>query len=81
MYIDDSAAVMISDVIRIAMARRPGSVIICGLNDGVANTLNSMGLLNQIPKGHFATDLEDAKRIIRPMLLRNRPGVDHSIPR
>ena len=80
-YIDDSAAVMISELIRIAIARRPGSVIISGLNDGVASTLNSMGLLNQMPKGNFATDLEDAKRIIRPMLLQTRPGVDHLTPR
>ncbi len=38
-------------------------------NGGVANTLNSLKLLDRIPKENFADNLDEAKRIIKPMLL------------
>ena len=40
------------------------------LNNKVADTLNSLNLLARVPKENFADNLEDAKEIIKPMLLQ-----------
>ena len=67
-YVDDSAAVIIGELIQIAMAQQLRTFIISGLKDDVARTLDAMGLLDQVPKENIAADMEEAKRIIRPML-------------
>ncbi len=67
-YIDDSAAVIIGDLIQIAMAQRSRTFIIAGLTDDVSNTLHSMGLLDRVPKENFAADMEEAMQIVRSML-------------
>ena len=67
-YVDDSAAVIIGELIQIAMAQQLRTFIISGLNGDVARTLDAMGLLDQVPKENIAADMEEAKRIIRPML-------------
>ena len=67
-YIDDSAAVIIGDLIQIAMAQRSRTFIIAGLTDDVSNTLHSMGLLDRVPKENFAADMEEAIQIVRSML-------------
>ncbi len=67
-FIDDTAGVIISELIGAAMAARSRTIVIAGLHQDVANTLHSMKLLDRVPPGNFAADLEGAKRIIRPML-------------
>ena len=67
-FIDDTAGVIISELIGTAMAARSRTIVIAGLHQDVANTLHSMKLLDRVPPGNFAADLEGAKRIIRPML-------------
>ena len=67
-YLDDSASVIIGELVQIAMAQRSRTFIIAGLTDSVANTLHSMGLLDRVPKEHFAVDMEEAMQIVRPML-------------
>ena len=67
-YVDDSASVIIGELVQIAMAQRSRTFIIAGLTDSVANTLHSMGLLDRVPKEHFAVDMEEAMQIVRPML-------------
>ena len=67
-FIDDTAGVIISELIGAAMAARSRTIVIAGLHQDVANTLHSMKLLDRVPPGNFASDLEGAKRIIRPML-------------
>ena len=67
-YVDDSAAVIIGELIQIAMTQKSRTFIICGLTKDVDNTLNSMGLLDRVPKENFAADMEGAKQIIRPLL-------------
>ena len=68
-YVDDSAAVIISELISIVMARRTKTIIIAGMTPPVEDTLRSMGLLDRVPAGNFAPDREAAKEIIRPLLL------------
>ncbi len=67
-YLDDSASVIIGELVQIAMAQRSRTFIIAGLTDSVANTLHSMGLLDRVPNEHFAVDMEEAMQIVRPML-------------
>lgn len=69
LYIDDSAAVIISELISIAMARHTRTIIIAGMTEDVADTMHSMGLLNKVPDENYAPDVEEAKRIIKPLLL------------
>ncbi len=68
-YVDDTAAVMIGQLVNAAMTQHSRRFVIAGLNGGVANTLNSLRLLDSIPKENFADNLDKAKHIIKPMLL------------
>ena len=72
-YIDDTAGVIISELIGAAMAARHRTIVIAGLRQDVANTLHSMKLLDRVPTGNFAADLEEAKQLIRPMLIQDSP--------
>ena len=67
-YVDDSAAVIIGDLIRIATSLRGRAFIISGLTDDVADTLYSLGVLDRVPREHVVADMEEAKQIIRPLL-------------
>lgn len=68
MYIDDSAAVTISELVGLAMAARNRTIVIAGMRQDVADTLHSMKLLDRVPPGNFAADVEEAKEVIRPLL-------------
>ena len=68
-YVDDSAAVMIGQLVNTVMARSARRFVISGLQDDVADSLNAMDLLAMVPPENFAADLDEAKRIVRPMLL------------
>ena len=68
-YIDDSAAVIISELVSVALDRHTRTIIIAGMNQEVSDTMHSMGLLDKVPKGNYASDVEQAKLIIRPLLL------------
>ena len=70
-YVDDTAAVMIGQLINTAMTQHASRFVIAGLNGDVAKTLNSLKLLARIPQENFADDLNAAKEIIKPMLLRD----------
>ena len=71
-YIDDSAAMTIRELITIAAARQTRTIIIAGIHQDVSHTLHSMALLDRVPAENVASALEDAKLIIRPMLLSDR---------
>ena len=69
-YVDDSAAVIIGDLIRTATSQRARAIIISGLAEDVANTLNALGTLDRVPRENIVADMEEAKQIIRPLLRR-----------
>ena len=68
-YMDDSAAAMMGDLVGVAMARQSRTIVIAGMNQTVADTVRSMGVLDRVPAGNLAADVEEAKQIIRPLLL------------
>ena len=71
-YLDDSAAVMMGDLAGMAMARQSRTIVIAGMNPTVLATVRSMGVLDRVPVKNLATDMEEAKQIIRPLLLSDR---------
>ena len=73
-YLDDSAAAMMGDLVGVAMARQSRTIVIAGINQAVLDTVRSMGVLDRVPAENLATDVEEAKRIIRPLLLADRKG-------
>ncbi len=68
LYVDDSAAIMIGELVRIALANRSRTLIVFGLKDDVADTLNALRALDSVPPGNIVADMEEAKEIIRPIL-------------
>lgn len=73
-YLDDSAAATMGDLVGVAMARQSRTIIIAGMNQSVSDTVRSMGVLDRVPNENLVTDVEEAKRIIRPLLLADRQG-------
>ena len=71
-FIDDSAAVMMGDLVGVAMSRRSRTIVIAGMNDAVLATVRAMGVLDRVPTENIAGDVEEAKQIIRPLLLADR---------
>ena len=68
-YLDDSAAVMIGDLVGVAMARQARTIVIAGLNPDLSGTIRSMGVLDRVPAENFASDMEEAKQIVRGFLV------------
>ena len=68
-YVDDSAAVIIGDLIRTATSQRARAIIISGLTEDVADTLSSLGMLDRVPRENIVANMEEAKQIMRPLLL------------
>ena len=73
-FLDDSAAATMGDLVDVALARQSRTIIIAGMNQSVSDTVRSMGVLDRVPSENFAADVEEAKRIIRPLLLADRRG-------
>jgi len=73
-YLEDSAAVMMGELTGMAMARQSRTIVVAGMSQSVSDTVHSMGALDRVPAGNFAADAEEAKRIIRPLLLADRQG-------
>ena len=68
-FLDDSAAVMISDLIHVARSQGGKRVIISGIPEDVDARFHSMALLDDVPEGDFATNLDEAKQKLRLTLL------------
>ena len=68
LYVDDTAAVAVGELIRIVLAQSSRTLIVSGLNEDVAYTLNSLRVLDRVPPGNIVADMEEAKEIIRPIL-------------
>ena len=65
-YIDDTAAVIISGLVKIAQRSR--TVIISGIRKEVSDMFDSLSLLDHVPPENIVADMEKAKDIIRPLL-------------
>ena len=72
-YMDDSAAAMMGDLVGVAMARQSRTIVIAGMNQAVSDTVRSMGVLDRVPPGNLAADVDEARRIVRGFLLASTP--------
>ena len=68
-YVDDTAAAMIGQMVNTAMAQTDRRFVIVGLKGYVADTLNAMGYLSKVPEENFTADMDGAKRIAGAILL------------
>ena len=76
-YVDESAAVIVSELVSIAVDRHSRTIVIAGIHEDVYETMHSMGLLGNVPTRHFSADVEAAKGIIRPLLLEENSQNSH----
>ena len=79
-HMDDTAASMLGQLVATVVAERSEQFVIVGLTGDAENMLNSMDLLADVPAGNFAADMVEAKRIVRPMLLRCRTAAAATSP-
>ena len=56
------------------VAQRVGNI--SGLTEDVRSTLSSLKLLDRVPRENIVADMEDAKEIIRAILLRQRLAIE-----
>ena len=68
-YVDDSAAVIISELISIAMARHTRTIIIAGHESGRVRHHAFNGPSQQRAAGNYALGIEESNQIVRPLLL------------
>ena len=63
-YIDDSAAMVIRQLLEVAEASKTGCIVL-GLGNDAAATLNSLDVLGGVPAGRIVGTLDEARRIAR----------------
>ena len=68
-FLDDSAAVMIGELIHTARSHGAKRVVISGIPKDVERRFQSMALLEDVPAQDFAIDLDEAKQKVRQTLL------------
>ena len=66
-YIDDSAAMVIGQLLEVA-AGSGTECIVMGLGDDVAATLHSLDILRDVPAGRIVGTLDEARRVARESL-------------
>ena len=67
--VDESAAIIISELVGLASRRMPHQVIVCGISGEVEKTMNNHGQWDRLAKDNFVADLEAAKARARDILL------------
>ena len=69
-YVDDSAAMVIGQLLEVA-ARSGTECVVMGLGDDVAATLHSLDILGELPAGRIVESLDEARRVAREALAGN----------
>ncbi len=68
-YMDDSAAAMMGDLVGFASARQSRTILIAGMNPLVTETVRSMGVLDRLSQENLTADVDEAKQKVRGFLL------------
>ena len=66
-YIDDSAAMVIKQLIEVATEEDTESIVI-GLSGDVAETLDALDVLREVPPERVVEDLDEAREIAKPLV-------------
>ena len=71
-YIDDSAAMVIEQLVEVAEKERTG-VIVAGLSGSVAKTLYALGTMQHVRKEHIVDTRDEARLVANAFLGRDPP--------
>ena len=74
LYVDDSAAVILSELVQIALAQRSRLLVIAGLTGEARRTLETVGFLGRLRGARMAADLDEAKEAAREALRADDAG-------
>ena len=66
-YVDDSAAMVIEQLIEVAV-RQETEVVVMGATGRVGDTLHTLDVLRNVPRGHEVETLDEAREIARNLL-------------
>ena len=66
-YMDDSAAMLIRQLMDVA-AEEDTQCVVMGLTGAVADTLNALDILHDVPDGQVVDTLDDARQTARDLL-------------
>ena len=72
-YIDDSAAMLIHQLIDVATHENT-EVVVASLSGSVADTLDALGVLQEVPADRTAATREDARRIAHRLVEERATG-------
>ena len=78
-YIDDSAAMLIHQLIDVATHENT-EVVVASLSGSVADTLDALGVLQEVPADRTAATREDARRIAHRLVEDARPAAGAAAP-
>ncbi len=73
-YVDDSAAVILSELVQIALGQRSRLLVIAGLKGEALQTLNTVGFLGHLKGARLVGGLEEAKDVAREALRAEDAG-------
>ena len=74
-YIDDSAAMVIEQLMDVAEKERTG-VIVAGLSGSVAGTLYALGIMQHVPKEHLVETRDEARLVASAFPGRDPPSAN-----
>ena len=66
-YIDDSAAMVVEQLMEVAAEAQTGFIVM-GLSGSVANTLQELNILKNVPKDQIVDTLDEARPVARKLL-------------
>ncbi len=66
-YLDDSAAMVIEQLMEVA-TKEQTEFIVMGLSGSVANTLQTLNILQQLPEDHLVATLDEAQQVANELL-------------
>ena len=66
-YLDDSAAMVIEQLMEVA-TKEQTEFIVMGLSGSVANTLQTLNILQQVPEDHLVATLDEARQVANELL-------------
>ena len=73
-HVDDSVAMVIVRLINVVV-KSDTHLIITGLGGTVADTLNSLDVLRQVPESHVVRDMDQCRALARQLLQVEREKI------
>ena len=72
-YLDDSAAMVVERLLNAATEKQT-EVLVVGLSDAIEDTLRTLNVLQQVPKGHLVDTLDEARQAAYNLIWKHDTG-------